>query len=180
MRDSQAIQLAGVASRAAFAVLSASRTQFFSRSNKATNFTFLITFICKYIVNYNRFTFAPYLQGRNSPFPLRVWNDFLRALWFVHSGLGRHQDRTIIYRLLLAHWLSNSFWYNTKIVYIYNYNNTIILSIIIVCIVSLDSFFGIDLAWQFNIILSYHIMFNRLHFIHTDFCFASEFESIKE
>jgi len=35
---------------------------------------------------------------------------------------------------LLINSLSDSFWYNNKIVYIYNYNNTIMLSIIFVCL----------------------------------------------
>jgi len=32
--------------------------KFFSQVNKASNLTFLITFICKYIINY-KFSFAP-------------------------------------------------------------------------------------------------------------------------
>jgi len=40
------------------------------------------------------------------------------------------------------------------------------------------AFFGLVLlAWQFNIILT-HIIFTRLHLIHTEFCLASEFERI--
>jgi len=54
--------------------LYSSRTQFVSQV-KASNFTFLITFICKYIVNYYLFSFTP-----SSPFLLKLLKWLLSGL----------------------------------------------------------------------------------------------------
>jgi len=91
----------------------------FSQVKKTSNFTFSITFICKCIVNYYKFSFAPSTSGAKLTISFKSFEMTSCGpcdLCIQDSG-DTKIEQLIMYRLLLAHWLSESFWYNTKIVY---------------------------------------------------------------
>jgi len=144
-----------------------SRAKFFPRSNKASNFTCLITFICKYIVNYYKFSFAP--TGVKLTISIESFEMTSCGpcdLCIQDSGETKiEQLSTVLYFLLIDCQIhfdiilkSCSF---TIIITLLCYQSLYCVS----SIASLDSFFGIDLAWQFNIILSYshHIHSSSFH-----------------